>query len=139
MLKKIEVVLTIQNGQPSIQFQISKDLEGPAKEKIMEQLKGLPIQEVVMDSLTEFSQARLLPTDEVEVQDVPPKFVQQSKPRSGSAQKAKKISDSQLAVIRDCLAKRNTSEHDFCARHGVARLEDLTSGAAWHIINERAY
>ena len=90
MPKKLEVILTVQNEKPSIQFHVSDVVEGPAKEKFMELLKDMPIPEAVLDSLSELSQARFLPAEEVEVQDVSPKFVQQSKPRSGSAQKAKK-------------------------------------------------
>jgi len=136
MPNKLNVVLAIQNGQPSIQFQISNDLEGPAKEKIMRLLKDLPIQEAVMDSLAEFSQARFLPTDEVEVQDVPQQSVQQSKPCSGSAKKKAKITESQLSTLRDILAKKMISESSFCAQHGVDRLENLPGGTAWHILHE---
>ena len=136
MPKKIEVVLTVQNEKPSIQFHVSDVVEGPAKEKFMELLKDFPIQEAVVDSLSELSQARFLPAEDVEVLDLPQESVQQSKPCSNSAKKKARISESQLSTLRDILAKRMISESSFCAQHGVDRLENLPGGTAWRILHE---
>ena len=48
----------------------------------------------------------------------------------------KSISLRQLGKIRALLAGDSHGEQEICERNGVHRLEDLTSNAAWHIINE---
>ena len=136
MAKNAKVVFTIQNGQPSIQFSISDNVEGCAEEKFTELLNDLPVPKSVKDSLKELSPARLLPSNEVEAHDVPQQSVQQSKSGSDSAKKKSRITDKQLETLRDLLAKKRISESSFCTQHKVARLEELTSGTAWHILDE---
>ena len=101
-------------------------------------LTDLPIPATVANSLSDSFQTRLLANEEVKVQNVQskPESVQQSKPSSGSTKKKAKITESQLRTLRDLLAKNRISESAFCGEHGVVRLEELSSGAAWHILDK---
>ncbi len=137
MAKNAKVIFAIQNGQPLIQFSISDNVEGCAEEKFTELLNDLPVPKSVKDSLKELSPARLLSSNEVKVQDASASGIgQQSKSGSNSAKKKLRITDKQLETLRDLLVKKRISESSFCAQHKVARLEELTSGTAWHILDE---
>ena len=134
MAKTVEVFYTIQNGRPSIKFHIAEEVEGLAKEKFLELLKDLPLPDGVIDALSVVPPARLLPSNEVEVNDVPNKRFAGQKtfsPQSGN----NKITDKQLWCIQDHLKKEGTDESEFCLRYGVKRLEDLPKGMAIKIIN----
>ena len=48
----------------------------------------------------------------------------------------KSISLRQLGKLRALLAGDSHGEQEICERNRVHRLEDLTSNAAWHIIDE---
>jgi len=133
MAKTVEVFYTIQNGQPSIKFHIAEEVEGAAKEKVIELLKDLPLPGGVIDSLSAVPPARFLPSNEVEVNDVPNKRFAGQKtisPQSGN----NIITDKQLWCIQEHLKKEGTDESEFCLRHGVKRLEDLPKGMAIKII-----
>ena len=162
MAKTIELSYTVRNGQPSVQIHVTEIVEGSVKDKLLEILSDLP--EPIADSLKNLSRARLLSGDEVEVQTVsassenahsemppteigpcsettihPPKALPNHGKTNPKKSGGKPITENQLRTINQALSDRHIPVAAFCHSHGVDRIEDLTKGDAWKIINERNY
>ena len=155
MSNSAEITYAIQNDRPSIMIRVSAQEEGKSKPDLREMLSQ--IQEAIAD-FQKSPQAKLLPSEEVVVQDIPyssppalPKplpdnkgksFSQKfsSKANTGAPTSGKsKISEPQIATIRQNLMERNIPECAFCSTHGIKRLEDLPGGVAWHVIHDHLY
>ena len=136
MAKTVEVFYTIQNGRPSIKFHIAEEVEGLAKEKFLELLKDLPLPDGVIDALSAVPPARLLPSSEVEVLDVPGQRPSNSKTQAFKSGNKQKITEGQLYCIKNSLARRQIPEEVFCQEQGVERLEDISKNAAIKIVSE---
>lgn len=136
MAKTAEVFYTFQNGRPSIKFHIAEEVEGSAKEKFIELLKDLPLPEGVIDALSVVPPARFLPSNEVEVYDVPDQRPSNLKTQTFKSGNNQKITDAQLYCIRKSLERRQIPEEVFCQEQGVERLEDLSKNAAITIVSE---
>ena len=150
-----EITYSIQNDRPSIMIRVSAQGEGNSTPDLC----GMLCQ--IQTAITEFQKkppAKLLSNTEVVVQDVPlssppalPKplpdnkdksFSQKisSKTHTGAPTASKsKITEPQIATIRQNLAERNIPECAFCNTHGVKRLEDLPGGIAWRVIHDHLY
>ncbi len=155
MSNSAEITYAIQNDRPSIMIRVSAQEEGKSKPDLREMLSQ--IQEAIAD-FQKSPQAKLLPSEEVVVQDIPyssppalPKplpdnkgkgFSQKfsSKANTGAPTSGKsKIKEPQIATIRQNLMERNIPECAFCSTHGIKRLEDLPGGVAWHVIHDHLY
>ncbi len=155
MSNSAEITYAIQNDRPSIMIRVSAQEEGKSKPDLREMLSQ--IQEAIAD-FQKSPQAKLLPSEEVVVQDIPyssppalPKplpdnkgkgFSQKfsSKANTGAPTSGKsKITEPQIATIRQNLMERNIPECAFCSTHGIKRLEDLPGGVAWHVIHDHLY
>ena len=136
MEKTIEMVCSVRNGQPSVQFRVTEVVEGNIKEKIQEMMNDLP--EPIANSMKNLQAARLLSNDEVNVYDVP--FSNQKAPTSKrhpfKSGGSLKITEKQLWCIKDYLENGNIDEKEFCLTHGVDRLEDLPKNVASGIVSE---
>ena len=155
MSNSAEITYAIQNDRPSIMIRVSAQEEG----KFKPDLRGMLSQ--IQEAITDFQkspQAKLLPSEEVVVQDIPyssppalPKplpdnkgkgFSQKfsSKANTGAPTSGKsKITEPQIATIRQNLMERNIPECVFCNTYGVKRVEDLPGGVAWHVIHDHLY
>lgn len=136
MAKTLEVYYTIQNGRPSIKFHIAEEVEGAAKEKFIELLKDLPLPDGVIDALSVVPPARFLPSNEVEVVDVPAQRPSNPKTQTFKSGNKQKITEGQLYCIKNSLARRQIPEEVFCQEQGVERLEDISKNAAIKIVSE---
>ena len=155
MSNSAEITYAIQNDRPSIMIRVSAQEEGKSKPDLREMLSQ--IQEAIAD-YQKSPQAKLLPSAEVVVQDIPhssppalPKplpdnkgkgFSQKfsSKANTGAPTSGKsKITEPQIATIRQNLMERNIPECVFCNTYGVKRVEDLPGGVAWHVIHDHLY
>ena len=155
MSNSAEITYAIQNDRPSIMIRVSAQEEGKSKPDLREMLSQ--IQEAIAD-YQKSPQAKLLPSAEVVVQDTPhssppalPKplpdnkgkgFSQKfsSKANTGAPTSGKsKITEPQIATIRQNLMERNIPECVFCNTYGVKRVEDLPGGVAWHVIHDHLY
>ena len=155
MSNSAEITYAIQNDRPSIMIRVSAQEEGKFKPDLREMLSQ--IQEAIAD-FQKSPQAKLLPSEEVVVQDIPyssppalPKplpdnkgkgFSQKfsSKANTGAPTSGKsKITEPQIATIRQNLMERNIPECVFCNTYGVKRVEDLPGGVAWHVIHDHLY
>ena len=155
MSNSAEITYAIQNDRPSIMIRVSAQEEGKSKPDLREMLSQ--IQEAIAD-YQKSPQAKLLPSEEVVVQDIPyssppalPKplpdnkgkgFSQKfsSKANTGAPTSGKsKITEPQIATIRQNLMERNIPECVFCNTYGVKRVEDLPGGVAWHVIHDHLY
>jgi len=155
MSNSAEITYAIQNDRPSIMIRVSAQEEGKSKPDLREMLSQ--IQEAIAD-FQKSPQAKLLPSEEVVVQDIPyssppalPKplpdnkgkgFSQKfsSKANTGAPTSGKsKITEPQIATIRQNLMERNIPECVFCNTYGVKRVEDLPGGVAWHVIHDHLY
>ena len=155
MSNSAEITYAIQNDRPSIMIRVSAQEEGKSKPDLREMLSQ--IQEAIAD-YQKSPQAKLLPSAEVVVQDIPhssppalPKplpdnkgkgFSQKfsSKANTGAPTSGKsKITEPQIATIRQNLMERNIPECVFCNTYGVKRVEDLPGGVAWHVIRDHLY
>ena len=134
MAKTAEVFYTIQNGRPSIKFHISEEVDGAAKEKFVELLKDLPIPDAVVDSLSAIPVARLLSSNEEEVDDAPSKRASEKK--SFSSKPGCKITEKQLWIIQKYISEAGIDESGFCRQYGINRLEDMPKGVATNIIGD---
>ena len=155
MATTAEIFYSNQNDHPFIMIHLSAQGEGNSTPDLC----GMISQ--IREAVTEFQekpQAKLLSNTEVVVQDVPlssspaqPKplpdnkdksFSQKisSKTNTGAPTASKsKITEPQIATIRQNLAERNIPECAFCNTHGVKRLEDLPGGIAWRVIHDHLY
>ena len=155
MVTNAEISCTIQNDRQTLTFRVSAQGEGNSTPDLRGMLSQ--IQEAIAD-FQKSPQAKLLPSAEVVVQDIPhssppalPKplpdnkgksFSQKfsSKANTGAPTSGKsKISEPQIATIRQNLMERNIPECAFCSTHGIKRLEDLPGGVAWHVIHDHLY
>lgn len=155
MSNSAEITYAIQNDRPSIMIRVSAQEEGKSKPDLREMLSQ--IQEAIAD-FQKSPQAKLLPSEEVVVQDIPyssppalPKplpdnkgkgFSQKfsSKANTGAPTSGKsKITEPQIATIRQNLMERNIPECVFCNTYGVKSVEDLPGGVAWHVIHDHLY
>lgn len=158
MSTNAEITYAIQNDRPSITIRYSAQEEGNSKPDLCDMLSQ------IQEAITKFQakpQPKLLPKSEVVVQDVPQstpatpkpqvlpladnnvrnspqKFSQKPNVNSSSSGK-KKISEKQIATIRQNLRERDIPECAFCNTHGIKRIEDLPSGVAWHVICDHQY
>ena len=152
MPKKAELMYSIQNDRPSITIHLSEEGD------LTPDLCGMLSQ--IQDAITEFQarpQTRLLSSSDVKVQDVsrasPPAREEPSSDsrRQYSYQNASSgnevfdksspgtISKRQAGMIHHELKERNIPEQVFCAKYGVARVEDLSCKKAWFIIDQDKY
>ena len=152
MPKKAEIMYSIQNDRPSITIHLSEEGD------LMPDLCGMLSQ--IQEAITEFQvrpQTRQLSSSDVKVQDVsrasPPAREEPSSDsrRQYSYQNASSgnevfdksspgtISKRQAGMIHHELKVRNFPEQVFCAKHGVARVEDLPWNKAWEIIQKEKY
>ena len=162
MAKTIELFYTNQNGCPSFSFRIADVIEGNAKAKFQEMLNDLPAP--IADSLKSLPPARLLSGDEVEVQTMPastenahsvmppaenrscseatnhpPQTLPNREKTNPKKNDRKSITEKQLRTIHQALSDRHIPVAAFCRSHGVDRIENLSKGEAWKIINERNF
>ena len=158
MSTNAEITYAIQNDRPSITIRYSAQEEGESKPDLRDMLSQ--IQEAITEFQANKPQPKLLSNTEVVVQDVPQstpatlkpqalpladnnlrnspqKFSQ--KPNVNSSSGKKKISEKQIATIRQNLRERDIPECAFCNTHGIKRIEDLPSGVAWHVICDHQY
>ena len=153
MPKKAEIMYSIQNDRPSITIHLSEEGD------LMPDLCGMLSQ--IQEAITEFQvrpQTKPLSSSDVKVQDVsrtsPPareeplpdnrrKSSYQNNASSGNEVFDKSspgtISKRQAGMIHHELKVRNFPEQVFCAKHGVARVEDLPWNKAWEIIQKEKY
>ena len=155
MSNSAEITYAIQNDRPSIMIRVSAQEEGKSKPDLREMLSQ--IQEAIAD-FQKSPQAKLLPSEEVVVQDIPhssppalpaplpdnkgKSFSQKfsSKANTGAPTSGKsKITEPQIATIRQNLMERNIPECVFCNTYGVKSVEDLPGGVAWHVIHDHLY
>ena len=158
MSTNAEITYAIQNDRPSITIRYSAQEEGKSKPDLCDMLSQ------IQEAITKFQakpQPKLLSNTEVVVQDVPQstpatpkpqalpladnnvknspqKISQKPNPNLSSSGK-KKISESQIATIRQNLRERNIPECAFCNAHGIKRVEELPGGVAWHVIHDHLY
>ena len=155
MSTNAEVTFAIQNDRPSLMIRVTAQEEGNS----MPDLRGMLSQ--IQEAITEFQarpQTRQLSSSDVKVQDVsrasPPareeplpdrrrKTSYQNNASSGNEVFDKSspgsISKSQTGKIYVELKKRKIAKQVFCAKHGVACVEDLPWNTAWNIINKKLY
>jgi len=152
MPKKAEIMYSIQNDRPSITIHLSEEGD------LTPDLCGMLSQ--IQEAITEFQvkpQTKQLSSSDVKVQDVsrasPPAREEPSSDsrRQYSYQNASSgnevfdksspgtISKRQAGMIHHELKVRNYPEQFFCAKHGVARVEDLPWNKAWEIIQKEKY
>lgn len=153
MPKKAEIIYSIQNDRPSITIHLAE--EGNATHD----LHGMLSQ--IQEAITEFQarpQTRQLSSSEVEVQDIsrasppareepsPDSRWNTSQQNNALSHPPKKdtsspgtISKKQAGLIHVNLKAREISEKDFCAKHGVDCVENLSGKMAWIIIKKEQY
>ena len=134
MAKTVELFYTIQNGCPSLTFRIADVIEGDAKAKFQEMLNDLPAP--IADSLKNLPPTRLLPNNEVVVQEVPSTKASTMKPRSFKSGNDEGITEKQHYCIRQWLERQKLSEKDFCQKYSVDSLKDLPKNVATGIVSE---
>ena len=158
MSTNAEITYAIQNDRPSITIRYSAQEEGNSKPDLCDMLSQ------IQEAITKFQakpSPKLLSNMEVVVQDVPhptqatpkpqalsladnnvknfpQKFIQKPNANLSSSGK-KKISESQIATIRQNLRERSIPECVFCNKHGIKRVEELPGGIAWHVIHDHLY
>ena len=158
MSTNAEITYAIQNDRPSITIRYSAQEEGNSKPDLCDMLSQ------IQEAITKFQakpQPKLLSNTEDVVQDVPhptqatpkpqalsladnnvknfpQKFIQKPNANLSSSGK-KKISESQIATIRQNLRERSIPECVFCNKHGIKRVEELPGGIAWHVIHDHLY
>ncbi len=153
MPKKAELMYSIQNDRPSFTIHLSE--EGNSTPDICGMLSQ------IQEAITEFQvkpQTKQLSSSDVKVQDVssaaPPAREEPSsnsrwntsQQNNAPSQKPKKdtsspgtISKKQAGLIHVNLKAREISEKDFCAKHGVDCVENLSGKMAWIIIKKEQY
>ena len=153
MPKKAEIMYCIQNDRPSITIHLSEEGD------LTPDLRGMLSQ--IQEAITEFQakpQTRQLSSSDVKVQDIsrasPPareeplpdnrrKSSYQNNASSGNEAFDKSspgsITKRQIGMIYFELKNRNIPEQVFCAKNGVARVEDLSCKKAWFIIDQEKY
>ena len=153
MPKKAEITYAIQNDRPSITIHLSE--EGDSAPDLCGMLSQ------IQEAITEFQvrpQTKQLSSSDVDVQNVsrasPPareeplpdnrrKSSYQNNASSGNEVFDKSspgsITKRQTGMIYFELKKRNIPEQVFCAKNGVARVEDLPWNTAWNINNKKLY
>lgn len=158
MTTTAEITCAIQNDHQSITFRVAAQSEGDSIPDLRSMLSQ--VQEAVTDFQNK-PQPKLLSNAEVVVQDVPhptPATPKQqmlpladnkgksssqnitSKANTGSpTSKKSKITEPQIATIRQNLVERNIPECVFCNTYGVKRVEDLPGGIAWRVIHDHLY
>ena len=155
MTTTAEISCTIQNDRQSLTFRVSAQGEGNSTPDLRGMLSQ--IQEAVT-AYQKTPQAKLLSNTEVVVQDIPhssppalpaplpdnkgKSFSQKfsSKANTGAPTSGKsKITEPQIATIRQNLMERNIPECVFCNTYGVKSVEDLPGGVAWHVIHDHLY
>ena len=158
MSTNAEITYAIQNDHPSITIRLSAQEEGETKPDLCGMLSQ------IQEAITEFQAkppTKLLTNAEVTVQDVPKstpatpktqalpltnnivKSLPQknpSKPNTAAQSSGKKkITELQIATIRQNLRERSIPECVFCNKHGIKRVEELPGGVAWHVIHDHLY
>ena len=158
MSTNAEITYAIQNDRPSITIRYSAQEEGNSKPDLCDMLSQ------IQEAITKFQakpQPKLLSNTEVVVQDVPhptqatpkPQALSladnnvknlsqknSSKPNTASQSSGKKkITELQIATIRQNLRERSIPECVFCNKHGIKRVEELLGGIAWHVIHDHLY
>ena len=158
MSTNAEITYAIQNDRPSITIRYSAQEEGNSKPDLCDILSQ------IQEAITKFQakpHSKLLSNTEVVVHDVPhpapathkpqalpladnnvknsPQKISQKPNTNLSSSGKKKISESQIATIRQNLRERSIPECVFCNKHGIKRVEELPGGIAWHVIHDHLY
>ena len=153
-----EISYAIQNDHPSFMIRVSAQGEGNSTPD----LRGMLFQ--IQEAITDFQktpQAKLLPSADVVVQDVPQftstAHTAQAKPfpankgkefsQKGTQQQKdnpekdspRSVTQKQIGLIRLNLKQRNIPEKVFCSSHDVARIEDLSLNQARSLIMNEDY
>lgn len=153
MPKKAEITYSIQNDHPSITIHLSEEGD------LTPDLRGMLSQ--IQEAITEFQakpQTRQLSSSDVKVQDISrssPSAREEPSPDNrrkssyqNNASSGNEVFDKsspgsitkrQIGMIYFELKNRNIPEQVFCAKNGVARVEDLPWNTAWDIINKKLY
>ena len=134
MPKKAEIMYCIQNDRPSITIHLSEEGD------LTPDLRGMLSQ--IQEAITDFQkspQARLLPSTEVAVQDVP-KTLPSAQPKvftdSSKSDPTKMISPKQMSLLTRKLRENGTTVEALCQANGVNRIQDLTMARAREIIHD---
>ena len=131
-----EISYAIQNDRPSFMIRVSAQKEGDSYPDLRDMLTQ--IQEAITD-FQKSPQARLLPSTEVAVQDVP-KTLPSAQPKvftdSSKSDPTKMISPKQMSLLTRKLRENGTTVEALCQANGVKRIQDLTMARAREIIHD---